>query len=263
MTTRIDRSLDYLGKSDHRFYTMLVGGGFLYISQYVFVWGGQARIREASSQYGVPADVAAHLAVGIGLSALIFDLGYLRLANRSVAAGEETPPRFHPLTVDRWRSLSVQGAVAAAALALTVGVLHLSLTEFVGLVLKVANHFELFFLYDLLGVFVRGFLLVYGPYVLLSVFLVIGRQRPGRKLLSILRFGNRPYLVGWGLIVVLLTFEGSLLQYLSTLIKEAKPIQSQPGADSLLGSFVTFYLLVSIVYLLSDALTDADESSSE
>lgn len=270
MTTPVDEALEYLGRSDHRAYTLLVGGGSLFVTQYVFVWSGRAHLRGllASVGLGRLADGIDLLASLVGLASLIVVLGYLTLVNRAVAAGDDTPPTFAPLTVSHWRTLLVRGVVAGVALGTTVVVLVRSLNTFVATVRSLSPPFTtedvlVVYLYDLLTLVVVLVVFVYGPYVLLSVFLLLGRPRAGGKLARVLGFGNRNYLKGWGLMLVLLTLESDLLSYLNTLVTTGQLVQSRAGTDSLLGSFVTFYLLVSVVYLLSDALTDAGEEADE
>lgn len=270
MATRIDEALEYLGKADHRFYTMLVGGSLLFVSQYVFVWSGRAHIRQSLGYLGITrlAGVVDMVAVAVGLSSLVVVLGYLMLVSRDVAAGEDAPPRFTPLTVPHWRPLLTRGVVAGMALVVTAAALGASLNTLVATVLDLLPAYSrdavlVGYLYDLLTLFVFWVLFFYGPYVLLAVFLLLGRRRADTDLLSILTFRNRTYLAAWGLMLVLLVFEGNLLSYLGAVVTERRFVQSSPGGRSLFNSFVTFYLLVSIVYLFSDALTDAGEDRSE
>lgn len=259
MTTQIDEALDYLGKSDERFQTILIGGGLLFVSQYVFVFSGISTVTEyfASSELAFLTGTIRVVVLGIGMLAFVIPLGFLLEVNTAVAKGEETPPSFYPITVRRWFALTWRGLIGLAVFAGTVFVLIQGLNFALAEVNRLLPTMKLTgIIFDLIKPLTIVCILFFIPYVVLAVLLLFERERKRTRLRSILVFKNRSYLTAWVLAIILLVFNSDFISYLSELFSERRIFPTEPGSESIMAAFGSFYILVSIVYLFSKALTE-------
>ncbi|PSQ09721.1 hypothetical protein BRC93_12180 [Halobacteriales archaeon QS_5_70_15] len=111
-------------------------------------------------------------------------------------------------------------------------------------------------LFDVLSFLVTLVVAFYVPYVLLAGVFLVGMDRDWSGLGPILVGTNRRYLPAWGLLIMLLLFNSDVASFVFDLVVKRRISLGAAGTGSVIAAFATFYLLVAIVYLFADALSD-------
>ena len=269
MATRINDAMGYLGDSDERYETGIVGGSLLFVAEYVFLFSGRSHLagllRDLSGVYGFLGSetllAAVDLtAVAVGFIAFTIPLGFLLTVVRDVSTGGENSPRFLSVDARFWLRLAYRGTKVVAVLGGIALVMFALLWTAVSLLFALtppvsARTLWVIHLFDVFSFLVTLFVVFYVPYVLLAVFLLLGMDRDWFRLGPILIGLNRRYLTAWTLLIMLLLFNSDVASFVFDLVVNREISLPSAGTDSVIAAFATFYLLVAIVYLFADALS--------
>lgn len=278
MASQISEALNYLGDSDERFETMMIGGGMLFFAEYVFLFEGPAEVatnvQNVSAVVGpqtptAPTEVAV---ATVGLVAVLVPLGFLMAVLECVSDRRERTPSFYPLAVRHWLGLLVRGARAGVALAITGAVLFQVVQVFTYVMQRTMPSGSrqtawIIPVLDAASFLIIVFVILYVPYILLAVFIMVGRHRDwktfARRLWVIATFRNATYRSTWVLLIVLLIFNSDVTSFVFEYLLHGNIRLPEAGPGSAIAAFVSFYLLVSIVYLFADAIPGTGKHQSQ
>jgi len=269
MATRINDAMGYLGDSDERYETGIIGGSLLFVAEYVFLFSGRSRLadllRDLSQVYGFLGSelllAAVDLtAVAVGFLAFTIPLGFLLTVVRDVSAGGGDSPTFLSVDGRFWLRLAYRGTKVVAVLGAIALVVFALLWSAASLLFALtppvsARTLWVIRLFDVFSFLVTLVVVLYVPYVLLAAFLLLGMDRDWARLGPILVGMNRRYLTAWVLLVMLLLFNSDVAAFVFEFVVNRRISLPAPGTDSVIAAFATFYLLVAIVYLFADALS--------
>jgi hypothetical protein len=270
MASRINDAMGYLGDSDERYETGIVGGSLLFVAEHVYLFSGRSHlagiIRDLSRIYGFHGSEALLeavdlAAVAVGFLALTVPLGFLLTVVRDVSTGSGGSPTFLSVDARFWLRLAYRGtkvvavlgtiAVVMFALVWTATSLLFALTPPVS-----ARTLWVIRLLDVFSFLVTLVVVFYVPYVLLAGVFLLGMDRDWSGLGPILVGTNRRYPTAWGLLIMLLLFNSDVASFVFDLVVKRWISLGAAGTESVIAAFATFYLLVAIVYLFADALSD-------
>lgn len=269
MASRIDDAMGYLGSSDERYETGIVGGSLLFVAEYVFVFSGRSEVVGAlerlSGRYlvlGSPVLLGAVDAavLAAGFLSLTIPLGFLLTVVRDVSSGGGDTPTFLSVDARLWLRLAYRGTKVVLVLGVIAVVMFSLLRVLSSLLLLVtpatsAETLWVVYVFSAFSFFSSVFTVFYVPYVLLAVFIVLGTNRDWSLLGPILLGLNRRYLTAWALLVMLLLFNSDVASFVFDYVVEREVELPTAGTGSVLAAFATFYLLVAVVYLFADALS--------
>lgn len=275
MKSRIDEALDYLGGSDHRYQTTLIGGLLVLVAQYVFVY----------------ADSSSVVVRTVGVVSVAILVGYVLLVIGQVSDGNDQPPRFVPVTIDRGKSIVINGVIGLALVDAVIGVMYqllqIALSRFQNWLGPVGSAWPLnTALLTAMNWSTYVYVLFLVPYVVVAVLLIYGRTRLWSSLRSLwdsehmgvtrnLVVGlktvpselgllvSREYAYAWLLAVVLLLFNTDVVFFISNIVFDRQVFQPEFNTGTTLSAFFSFHFLVSIIYLFADVSRGMGQSGTE